>query len=517
MKSQLDDSERDCIKAEQEIQRSRNRAGRLKEEVTAAQGEKDWLSSEMQLQRGTEAVIAQQLRDWKREGRVLRSMIQEIDEKIAHQETPIAKFLSEEKKRARMRGGPLLLDDEDVQNWKNRRHFAGEYRAPSDKTLMLRLHTEHDRLHLQFQFLCADVAELATQTDGVVTALRSGLAEYTDVQRDVCAASEQVAETYHRLLLLLEDLVCCRSRASRRLQRREDRAGSSLLRLQGEVDAFLEQCREGEVASGGGFPLVEARVGRLRAEMYQKAEEAEEVAEQRRGQVRALQAAAGEKQRVVQRLQQREDEAEEEERLAGQVVADLSYVVQAAADALPAAAAAAATTATAMPTTVAKERSTFVVKALVGLHPDTQQTVLKRCAHRRPLTNIDSIANEGTAPHREKKGSSIPWSHITSGPPPARSARPASSSSVATAPETMTFATKASTSARPGQRPASTATAKRSSVRGSTRSKASCEEVSAAGSRVHYDSLVDQMKREFGVTSGKHALQRESHDWKKIW
>ena len=374
------------MKTSSKANTARNKAAALKEDIAKLRAEKDWHSNALFLRRSTETAVAQQLRDWKREGRVLRSMIADIDDKIKEQEQPIALYLTEEKRRARARGGPLLLDDEDIVNWKNRRSHAGEYQAPSNKQLMQRLHTEHDRLHLQYNFLSADVAEKAALSDETLHTIKSTLKDYFQSESQAATSAEEVTQNLHKLLLLLGDLLTSRRLAVKHMQHQEDSLCEHLVSLQTQSDSLL---RSTTLAGfDGDFAQVRESQEAMRSQMYEGAEAAEQTSLLRREQVTALQAVCTQKRKVTDRLRHREAQSEAQEAAAAELYRDVVSVIETAESTLE----------RHLVNTKGKVTRSFLNKAIQGLHHDTQALIVRRCS-RRPLGNIEAPPKEG-----KKKG-----------------------------------------------------------------------------------------------------------------
>ncbi|KAJ9457697.1 hypothetical protein DIPPA_21318 [Diplonema papillatum] len=472
MKAATDDEEKKRMAAEAKIQKARNEVMKLKEGISGQlKREKDWLTNELILQKGAEATAAQQLREWKREAKTLAMMIVEVDDRIAEQEVPIAAFLTEEKRKTKQRGGPLLLDDEDVLLCRERRRSRGG-KTPSDKKLMQRLATDHDRLLLEYQFLCADLADCAAGTDELLDNLKQSLSSYIEGERAKSGSQHAVSESLHELLLVLHDLTKSRRRALERLDKTEAFAGDELLAIEDQLKGLEAYARD-PPPEARNMPkrelraLLEERTEAVRVGMYEKTIQLEGIERVRRELSKASRAAASQKEKVNERLRDLEGAAEASERKVKELVCDVSEIIGVAD--------------TKHEPAAGHPSRTFLGKALVGLHQDTRAIVVKRCSGRLPLTPVaETCANSKKPPSAKAK-------NLLTGKPSTTSTR-------------RCGASKAQT--RTKMLPSDPATPSVAT--------------SASAAVAEYDTLVASLKQHFGVPAKSTKTSLES-EWKSLW
>eukprot|EP01063_Lacrimia_lanifica_P041750 TRINITY_DN9806_c0_g1_i1.p1 TRINITY_DN9806_c0_g1~~TRINITY_DN9806_c0_g1_i1.p1 ORF type:complete len:974 (+),score=343.89 TRINITY_DN9806_c0_g1_i1:61-2922(+) len=493
------DAEEQRLAGDARMRAAQKEEQELKEEITQLRRQQDEHTDDLILHRGAQAKITYQLREWKRERKVLLGMLVEIKEKIANQEVPITQFLADEKRRARQRGGMLVLDEDDEHLMRSRKHKAGDYKAPSNKQLMAKLHTEHDRLSLEYQFFCKDLGEAVAACDDLNEQLHLASAQHHDSIERVAEARTEVGVSLHKLLLVLEELSVTRRRALSKLELKEDDAARSLMRIQEALDNLLAQhagiAAQHRIASHSAStahthstrpPSAEAvyleqEIARARKALYTQTLECERVAGLRREQHKAFKAVTLERENIDERIKVCEMNAEHDETATAQLTADVQQLLSVISKAVNATGDADSAAPTRHPLANGRSASasaagatqkSFLGRALATLHEDTKALIAKRCG----------VAAKDPAP--------VPAVEPILG---RRGAKPASGTRLPLS-----------------QLPASQPEAPRASVSDPAGRKA------PGRAKNDYNTLVDSLRQEFGMGGKKRVGKREG-DWRNVW
>ena len=475
LKAKTDGEEMRCMKGEAKIQTVRNNVMSKKEAISKLKAKKEWITNELILQRGTEANVAQQLKEWKREVGMLTCMLNEIDDKISKQEIPISKYMTEEKRKARVRGGPLILDEEDMNHYRSRQSSNGDYKAPTNRQLMEQLKTNHDRISLQYQFHCTDVAESASLADEHLQQIQQYNDKYIIAEQINSHVLQDVMRSLHNLLLLLRDIGEARRRSLFRLQRKEDRHCERLCNLQDELDTYLSYSMnpsaliEGSPADptsqiSGISKQLQRKIHSTRLKLYATTEKVETLVSLRREQSKALKAVTVEKENIEKRIRQCESDAEASEEGARKLVTDTMSLVNSVEE---------------MPiNSVTRRRADgevgrfFLSKSLTGLHPRSKDIIVKRCSSKQP----PAAGNSDNGPSKQ------------------------SSSSIANITNTVHNS---------NSRPASTKSRVTSTARPPS--------VVSSVAEDQYSNLVSSLKKEFGIEKRSNKTDKREGAWRKTW
>eukprot|EP01060_Flectonema_neradi_P005394 TRINITY_DN1358_c5_g1_i1.p1 TRINITY_DN1358_c5_g1~~TRINITY_DN1358_c5_g1_i1.p1 ORF type:complete len:917 (+),score=204.73 TRINITY_DN1358_c5_g1_i1:102-2852(+) len=474
LKAKTDSEEMRCMQGEAKIQTVRNEVVSVKESISKLKAKKEWLTNELILQRGTEANVAQQLKEWKREVKMLMNMLTDIDDKIAQQEVPISKYMIEERRKARVRGGPLILDDEDRQLLKSKQSLNGEYKAPTNKQLMVSLRTEHDRMSLQYQYSCIDIATASNMADEHLQQIRTDNEKYIVAEQINSHLLQDVTKNLHSLLLLLRDISEARGRALLRLQNKKDRYCEKLCNIQSELDTYLSYSMNPTalVDSDSADPTsqinivsqnLQEKIYVTRMKLYATTEKVETIATLHREQAKALKAIIVQKDSVENRIRECDTEAGEAEQTTRQLVTDALSLINSVEQ---------------MPLGSVPKRGTgemgryFLAKSLTGLHHRTKDVIVKRCSNKSTVA---------AAPSSSSISNITNTLHSTS--------------------SNRLLSTKKSTS----------------STKQKQNQKLRAPTVSSSKAEDRYGDLVSSLKKEFGMENKLSKTDKREGAWRKTW